>query len=124
MRCWLNDLFTDKVGGTPKADIYRELAELHGYHDEGSVKKSISRAKQRRKIEGNKLPDLFRLVEEDGKAVEIEIKTEVLKNWIDKYPDLVEHWWGKDGLDGWIDKIPDAPYVVLNFVPHRDTIKK
>lgn len=41
-------LFGDKVRVT-KAEIYRKLAEHHGYNDEGTVKKAIVREEQRRK---------------------------------------------------------------------------
>lgn len=116
----LKELFMDDMSHTSREKIYDELAARHGYSSSDTVKKSITRAEKRRINAGEKPDDLFKLIE-DGMPVEIEIQSRVLKTWIEKYPDLVERWWGKNtDMRKWIDKIPDEPSsLVLNFVPAK-----
>jgi len=80
---WTRNLYLDyieiKIGGelrnimfgnkkrVSKAEIYRKLAELHGYSDEETVKKSIARADKRRN--GYDLMEVFKRAQSQGRPM-------------------------------------------------------
>lgn len=95
-------LFGDK-DKIAEVEIFRALAERHGYSDEDAVKKAISRAIKRRdaliKVRASEYSfdgigdddylDHLRLMKQEGRDFKVTIPAAVLKSWMDQNPDLV-----------------------------------
>lgn len=119
-KTWTRNLYFDyveiQVGGAlremlfgkklrvSKAEIYRNLAKLHGYADEDAVKKAIARAKKRRSgITDEEFRDRLKRLTAQGRNYKIAISADALK-W------MLEHWCG-DTTDY---KLPDEITLSLD----------
>lgn len=98
-------LFGD-IGEVKDAEIYRALAERHGYSDESAVKKAIARAQKRRHDEveerlaagraynfeasrGDEYLDHLYLMKKEGRDRKLVIPAAVVKSWMDENADLI-----------------------------------
>ena len=98
-------LFGDR-GEVKDAEIYRALAERHGYSDESAVKKAIARAQKRRHDEveerlaagraynfedarGDEYLDHLYLMKKEGRDRKLVIPAAVVKSWMDENADLI-----------------------------------
>jgi hypothetical protein len=127
-------LFGDK-SKVSEAEIYRALAERHGYADEGAVKKAISRAIKRRdeliaqrsseySFDGSGADDYLdhlHMMKNEGRDFKVNIPAEVLQKWLDQNPDIVP----PEGFDitDWVIDVA-SQIEMLETIKLGDTIKK
>lgn len=126
-------LFGDKTK-VSEAEIYRALAERHGYADEGAVKKAIARAIKRRDelikqrsaeygfdgIGSDDYLDHLYKMRDEGRDFRVKIPAAVFQKWLDQNPDIIP----PEGfvMDAVIDVA--SQIEMLETIKLGDTIKK